>query len=37
VATVNSFIADGLFDGQNDAFFDLAIKLATAADNVRRR
>jgi len=37
VATVNSFIADGLFDGQNDAFFDLAIRLATAADNVRRR
>ncbi len=36
VATVNSFMADGLFDGQNDAFFDLAFQLATAADNARR-
>jgi hypothetical protein len=37
VATVNSFAADGLFNGQNDAFFDLAMQLATAADNVKRR
>jgi hypothetical protein len=36
VATVNSFMADGLFDGQNDAFFDLSFQLATAADNARR-
>ena len=36
VATVNSFAADGLFNGQNDAFFDLSMQLATAADNVRR-
>jgi len=36
VATVNSFLADGLFDGQNDAFFDLSFQLATAADNARR-
>jgi hypothetical protein len=36
VATVNSFMADGLFDGQNDGFFDLAFQLATAADNARR-
>ena len=37
VATVKSFTADGLFTGQNDAFFDLAMKLATAADSVLRR
>ncbi|MBV8212913.1 MAG: hypothetical protein JOZ08_06760 [Verrucomicrobia bacterium] len=37
VATVNSFMADGLFDGQKDAFFDQAMQLATAADNVQRR
>jgi hypothetical protein len=29
-------MADGLFDGQNDGFFDLAFQLATAADNARR-
>ncbi len=37
VATVNSFMADGLFDGQNDAFFHLAFRLATAADNAQRQ
>ncbi|MBV8099824.1 MAG: hypothetical protein JOZ31_11750, partial [Verrucomicrobia bacterium] len=37
VATVNSFAADGLFNGQDDAFYDLAIQLATAADNAKRR
>ncbi|MBV9875507.1 MAG: twin-arginine translocation signal domain-containing protein [Verrucomicrobia bacterium] len=37
VATVNSFMADGLFDGLPDGFFDLSIRLATAADNVKRR
>jgi hypothetical protein len=37
VATVNSFAADGLFNGQNDGFFDLSMQLATAADNVKRR
>jgi hypothetical protein len=37
LATVNSFAADGLFNGQNQAFFDLAIQLATAADNAKRR
>jgi hypothetical protein len=37
VATVSSFATDGLFNGQNDAFFDLAMQLATAADNVKRR
>jgi hypothetical protein len=37
VATVNSFMADGLFDGQSDAFFDLSFQLATAADNARRQ
>jgi hypothetical protein len=37
VATVNSFMADGLFDGQNDAFLDLAFQLAKAADSARRQ
>jgi len=37
VATVQSFTDDGLFDGQDDGFFDLSMQLATAADNVRRR
>jgi hypothetical protein len=36
VATVNSFAADGLFNGLPDGFFDLSIRLATAADNVKR-
>jgi hypothetical protein len=36
VATVNSWTADGLFHGQSKAFFDLALQLATAADNARR-
>jgi hypothetical protein len=37
VATVTSFAADGLFNGLPDAFFDLSMQLATAADNVRRQ
>jgi ferritin-like protein len=36
VATVTSFAADGLFNGQPDGFFQLAMQLATAADNVKR-
>jgi hypothetical protein len=36
VATVNSFAADGLFNGLPDGFFDLSIQLAIAADNVKR-
>jgi hypothetical protein len=36
VATVNAFTADGLFNGQPDAFFNFAMQLATAADNARR-
>jgi hypothetical protein len=37
VATVKSFTADGLFNGQPDDFFDFAMQLATAADNARRQ
>src|SRR5246127_4728962 len=37
VATVTSFAADGLFTGLPDAFFNLSMQLATAADNVKRR
>jgi hypothetical protein len=37
VATVNSFAADGLFNGQVEGFMTLAMQLATAADNVKRR
>jgi hypothetical protein len=37
VAAVNGFIADGLFDGQNEAFLDLAFRLATAADSAQRQ
>jgi ferritin-like protein len=37
VATVTSFAADGLFKGLPDAFYDLSMRLATAADNVKRR
>jgi len=37
VATVNSFAADGLFNGQDEDFLELALALATAADNVKRR
>jgi Ferritin-like domain len=36
VATVTSFAADGLFQGLPDAFLHLSMRLATAADNVRR-
>lgn len=36
VATVKAFTADGLFEGQSDAFFKLAMKLAVAADSVKR-
>ncbi len=37
VAAVNAFTADGLFQGQSEAFFNLANKLAVAADSARRR
>ncbi|HYZ73189.1 MAG TPA: ferritin-like domain-containing protein, partial [Chthoniobacterales bacterium] len=33
VATVKSFVADGLFNGLPDGFFQLSMQLATAADN----
>lgn len=36
VATVLSFKADGLFEGLPDAFMQLSMQLATAADNVKR-
>ena len=36
VATVKAFTEDGLFIGQMDEFFDLAMDLAVAADSVRR-
>ena len=36
VATVKAFIEDGLFTGQSDEFFDLSMRLATAADSVVR-
>jgi len=36
VATVNAFRDDGLFNGQSTEFFELAMQLATAADNARR-
>ena len=36
VATVNSWTADGLFQGQSRAFFDFALQLARAADDARR-
>jgi hypothetical protein len=36
VATVKSFTADGLFKGQSDSFFKLSMKLAVAADSVKR-
>ena len=42
VATVNAFVADGLFgqigkpNGQTEEFIDLAMRLATAADNAVR-
>jgi Ferritin-like domain len=36
VATVNSFAADGLFQGLPEAFMDLSMQLATAADNAKR-
>jgi len=37
VATVKSFTADGLFNGQLQSFFDFAMQLATAADNAQRQ
>jgi hypothetical protein len=37
VATVKSFTADGLFNGQPEGFFDFAMQLATAADSARRK
>ncbi len=36
VATVKAFMADGLFLGQSDEFFDLSLQLAEAADGVDR-
>jgi hypothetical protein len=36
VATVNAFRADGLFSGQTEDFFELAMRLTTATDNARR-
>ncbi|HWO37674.1 MAG TPA: ferritin-like domain-containing protein [Candidatus Acidoferrum sp.] len=36
VATVKAFTADGLFKGQSPAFHALAMKLAAAADSVKR-
>ena len=36
VATVKAFTQDGLFKGQSDAFFKLAMQLAEAADSARR-
>jgi len=36
VATVKPFIADGMFIGQPDEFFDLSMKLAVAADSAVR-
>ena len=37
VATVQSFRADGLFNGQPESFFAFAMQLATAADNTQRQ
>ena len=37
VATVKAFAADGLFNGQVEDFFDVAMRLASAADNVKRQ
>jgi hypothetical protein len=34
-AALNSFIKDGLFIGQSQAFFDLLNQLAQAADHAR--
>ena len=36
VATVKAFTDDGLFIGQPDEFFEIAMDLAVAADSVRR-
>jgi hypothetical protein len=37
VATINAFIADGLFIGQSDGFFDFVNKLARKADEATRK
>jgi hypothetical protein len=37
VATINAFIADGLFTGQTDGFYDLIKKLAREADEATHR
>jgi hypothetical protein len=37
VATVQSFKADGLFNGQPESFVAFAMQLATAADNTQRQ
>jgi hypothetical protein len=36
VATVKAFTDDGLFIGQSDAFLQLSMQLAIAADSVER-
>jgi hypothetical protein len=36
VATVNAFVADGMFVGQSDEFLELSMRLAIAADSVVR-
>jgi hypothetical protein len=37
VATIQSFVADNLFDGQSRAFFDTVMALARAADAAQRQ
>jgi hypothetical protein len=37
VATIKSFTADRLFDGQSKEFFDTVMALAEAADAAQRR
>jgi hypothetical protein len=37
VATINSFVADKLFEGQNEQFFSKVMELAKAADAAKRQ
>jgi len=37
IATINSFIADGLFVGQSQQFIDILIQMAVEADDAQRR
>jgi len=37
VATINSFVADKLFDGQSEQFFSKVMQLAKAADAAKRQ